>query len=799
MTISLGERPRWRLVAVDLVVLAVAYWIYSLVRNDAPDAQAAALRRGRDLLNAERVLHVDPERSLNSALAVHPVLANIADYYYATFHFVIVIMVIGWLYWKHPGSARRSMFAWYAMNLLALLGFWLLPTAPPRLLPGVGFVDTVVHFHTWGSLADSTVASAANQYAAFPSLHVGWSLWAAIVVYRFAKRRWIRRLAFVYPVFTALVVLGTANHYVIDVVAGVAVCLLGFAVARPTPATARWFRTAKGSGKLALAGHRRPVIVLALLVAACVVAAAAVGTVVDRQRVATARRRARTVADKYLAAWSGGRYPQMAQLAGQPSAVFTAYYRSSAAFLRETSASYALTSLVFGAHPHADYRAQVVISGYGTWQYNGELPLVDVRNSWSIRWSPAALAPQLHAGDRLSLISSANAPSSGHVLDDSGRRIRPLDTELAASILGPPSDAADPTGLRAVLGPQLNGRPATAITVVSAAGKPLDVLHQFPAVSGRSVKTTLDVGMQHFAESVVAGSSLPVSLVAVDTRNGAVMAAADNSAATTGTALAGRFPPGSTFKIVTATAALENGYRLDTLVDCPADRTAGGFTFHNAGGEVLGRITFEQAFAVSCNTAFVNIAESLPTGALQRAAAFYGCTTVTPSAAQAHPLPVSSFGCNYPLPQNAAGYAASAFGQAQVEVSPLGMTLICATAASGTWHTPRLLASGEPASSSRSLPPEVADELHQAMRAVVTTGTATSIANTAIAGKTGTAEYGAGDPLPTEAWFTGYLGDYAVTVLVQDGGYGGDAAAPLAARFLTGIQPAPVAKAGAPA
>jgi cell division protein FtsI/penicillin-binding protein 2 len=85
------------------------------------------------------------------------------------------------------------------------------------------------------------------------------------------------------------------------------------------------------------------------------------------------------------------------------------------------------------------------------------------------------------------------------------------------------------------------------------------------------------------------------------------------------------------------------------------------------------------------------------------------------------------------------------------------------------------------------------------MRAVVTTGTATSIADTSIAGKTGTAEYGTGNPLPTEAWFTGYLGAYAVTVLVQDGGYGGDAAAPLAAEFLTGIQPAPAAKAGAPA
>jgi beta-lactamase class D len=800
MTVSPQAWSRWKLVPVDLAVLGLAYWIYLLVRNDAPDAKAAALRRGRDLLSAERAVHLDPERSLNSALAAHPVLANIADYYYATFHFVIVLMVFAWLYWRHPTAARRSLLAWYAMNPLALLSFWLLPTAPPRLLPSAGFVDTVVHFHTWGSLADSTVASAANQYAAFPSLHLGWALWAAIVVHRFAKRRWIGLMAFIYPVFTCLVVLGTANHYVIDVVGGVAVCLLGFVVAHPLPATARWLRrTARVSGERVVVGHRRPVILLALLVAACVVAAVSVGTAVDRQRVVSARRRARAVAEKYLAAWSEGRYPQMAQLAGQPSAVFSTYYRSAAKSLRETSARYALTSLVLGTHPHAAFRAQVVISGYGTWNYDGELALADVRNSWSVRWSPASLVPQLQTGDRLGLVRSPEPPLEGHVLDDIGQRIRPLDTELATSILGPPTGAVGAPSLRAVLAPQLNGRAATGITIVSAAGVPLDVLHRFPAVSGRSVKTTLDIGMQHFAEGIIGASSLPTSLVAVDTRTGAVLAAADNSAAANGTALAGRFPPGSTFKIVTATAALENGYRLDTLVDCPADRTAGGFTFHNAGGEVLGRITFEQAFAVSCNTAFVNIAESLPAGALQRAAAFYGCTTMSPSAVRARPLPVTSFGCNYPMPQNAAGYAASAFGQAQVEVSPLGMALICGTAASGTWHAPRLIASAQSATATRTLPPEVAAELHQAMRAVVTSGTATSIADTAVAGKTGTAEYGTGNPLPTEAWFTGYLGHYAVAVLVQDGGYGGDAAAPLAAKFLTGIQPAPAARAGAPA
>jgi cell division protein FtsI/penicillin-binding protein 2 len=178
----------------------------------------------------------------------------------------------------------------------------------------------------------------------------------------------------------------------------------------------------------------------------------------------------------------------------------------------------------------------------------------------------------------------------------------------------------------------------------------------------------------------------------------------------------------------------------------------------------------------------------LPQGALAKAAAFYGCTLRSPTAPQQQPLDVPSFACNYPS-ATGAEYAASAFGQAAVEVSPLGMTMICAAAETGVWRPPSLLMPGTPGSPStsdvRRLPAAVSAQLRVAMRAVVTSGTATAISGTPVAGKTGTAEYGTGNPLPTHAWFTGYLGHYAVTVLVQDGGFGGSVAAPLAARFLT--------------
>jgi hypothetical protein len=95
-----------------------------------------------------------------------------------------------------------------------------------------GFVDTVVSFHTWGSWGSSGIDSASNQFAAMPSLHIGWSLWCAIVVARLAHRRWVRLAAAVYPLATLFVIVGTANHFVLDAVGGAVAVGLGFLVER---------------------------------------------------------------------------------------------------------------------------------------------------------------------------------------------------------------------------------------------------------------------------------------------------------------------------------------------------------------------------------------------------------------------------------------------------------------------------------------------------------------------------------------------------------------------------------------
>jgi PAP2 superfamily len=223
------RRPRWW---QELLFVGICYELYSLVRNAVPEHERPAFRRAADLIDVERRLHIGVEHSLNAFVASRDALAYVCNYYYATLHFVVTISVMVWLYHRHPLRYRSLRTVLLVTNVVALLGFWLYALAPPRTLAGRGFVDTVVTFHTWGSWGSSGVDSASNQFAAMPSLHIGWSLWSAIVVFSLARRWWVRTLAALYPLCTFFVIIGTANHYVLDAVGGAIVVGAGFLVER---------------------------------------------------------------------------------------------------------------------------------------------------------------------------------------------------------------------------------------------------------------------------------------------------------------------------------------------------------------------------------------------------------------------------------------------------------------------------------------------------------------------------------------------------------------------------------------
>jgi hypothetical protein len=219
------RRPVWW---QEIAIIAIGYWLYSLGRNAIPEQVAIARLHGRAIQHLQGVLHLNWELAFNHFVAAHEWLAQTMDYYYATLHFILTPVVMVWLFTRRPHIYRGARTVLVATTLLALLGFYLYPTAPPRLLPHGDYVDTVLKFHTWGSLADPNIAEHSNQFAAMPSLHIGWALWCGLAIFAAARHTWVRVLGLAYPVGTLVVIIGTANHYILDAVGGVAIIALAF-------------------------------------------------------------------------------------------------------------------------------------------------------------------------------------------------------------------------------------------------------------------------------------------------------------------------------------------------------------------------------------------------------------------------------------------------------------------------------------------------------------------------------------------------------------------------------------------
>ncbi|MEV4923649.1 phosphatase PAP2 family protein [Streptomyces roseoverticillatus] len=220
------RRPRlW----FEVLLIAVSYWIYSLVRNAVPEQRAAALRNADWIWRTEHTLHIAVENSVNHAVNSVTWLVVGMNYYYATLHFVLTIGVLVWLYRWHPGRYAAGRLALFATTAVALLGYYLFPLAPPRLMSGEHFIDTVVVHHTWGSMASGNLADMSNQYAAMPSMHIGWSTWCGVIIAMVARPVWAKVLGLLYPLATLVVIVSTANHFWLDAVGGLLCLTFGFA------------------------------------------------------------------------------------------------------------------------------------------------------------------------------------------------------------------------------------------------------------------------------------------------------------------------------------------------------------------------------------------------------------------------------------------------------------------------------------------------------------------------------------------------------------------------------------------
>ncbi|MFF9480138.1 phosphatase PAP2 family protein [Streptomyces sp. NPDC014733] len=223
--------PRAPRLWFEILLIALSYWTYSLIRNAVPEQEAKALRNADWIWQIEHTLGIAVEHTVNHAVNAVTWLIVPMNYYYATLHFVATIGVLVWLYRWHPGRYAAARLALFATTGVALVGYYFYPLAPPRLMADGGFVDTLVQHNTWGSMASGNLASMSNQYAAMPSMHIGWSLWCGLTVALLARRVWVRTAALLYPFFTLLVIVSTANHFWLDAFGGALCLLFGFAVA----------------------------------------------------------------------------------------------------------------------------------------------------------------------------------------------------------------------------------------------------------------------------------------------------------------------------------------------------------------------------------------------------------------------------------------------------------------------------------------------------------------------------------------------------------------------------------------
>jgi PAP2 superfamily len=233
-------RPRWWLEALTIAWLC---WVYDAITNLAPLRMHAALGDAHEVLSLERSLDIDPEHALNVWLAGHHTLALAISDYYDNAHFVVTLGLLGWLWWQRPDIYRPLRNVLVLVNVLAFAVFWLFPVAPPRML--AGFVDVVASTHAIGSWHTGALASAANQYAAMPSLHIAWAVWCTLVVWCVWKERWVRALAVAYPFLTGFAVLATGNHYVLDLLGGLATIAASWAIVRVFERRRGW----PGSGR----------------------------------------------------------------------------------------------------------------------------------------------------------------------------------------------------------------------------------------------------------------------------------------------------------------------------------------------------------------------------------------------------------------------------------------------------------------------------------------------------------------------------------------------------------------------
>ncbi|MEU3458635.1 penicillin-binding transpeptidase domain-containing protein [Streptomyces sp. NPDC006733] len=477
-----------------------------------------------------------------------------------------------------------------------------------------------------------------------------------------------------------------------------------------------------------------------------------------------------TAAD-FLAAWSSGDAEKAGKLTDSPqtaAAALTGYKdKAHVTAVKLTPGAPIGAKVPFGVAATLSFQGKT-----SPWTYDSALTVV--RGSGGkpvVQWKAAVVHPKLAEGASLET-GTAKQPTldftdrNGKVLDPAkypslGRFFTQLRTSYASKASG--------------------GTPGVETWIDGADGTVTETLQVLVKGTGSKFPTTLDAGIQAAAEAAVLKRS-GSAVTALDVNTGGILAVANNPATGTNLAFGASAAPGSTFKVVTATALLKAGITPGTKVPCKAhDNIHQGKMYKNVEKEGNLQATFAWDFANSCNTAFITQADKVPGDTLASTARnVYGL-------GQEWQIGVKSLDSSVP---GGSGdeLTSEMIGQGRITASPLDMASVAATARSGRFHQPRIVAAdlipNRPSISTTPLSSGVKSSLQQMMRQTAQSGTAATAMSGVqgtVGAKTGSAEDGEGQP---NGWFLAYRDDVAASAIVQNGGHGGDSAGPIVAAVL---------------
>jgi beta-lactamase class D len=513
----------------------------------------------------------------------------------------------------------------------------------------------------------------------------------------------------------------------------------------------------------------RWIAVLVLLAAAGAVAAGVVA--VQRHRAANDRKRAAVRA--FIAAWGRGDLGAMYDLTAPSSRPSFAVFKRSYAIADRAAGTRKLVLGQPGALDGGKVPVAVAVrtDDFGVLRGTVAIPTVDENGRGRVDWSPALRLPGLRAGERPVRVAGP-APERGEVLAADGSVL--ADDPTGAGIAGAAATGDEPaTGLERLYADRLLGHPSETLRF----GKRR--IRHVRAAAGRDVHATIDLGLTHVAESALAGRLGGVAVV--KPRSGAVLALA-------GLAVSAPQPPGSTFKIITLSGALQH-HVVKTTDSFPLAQYAvlSGVKLHNASDETCGG-SLPVAFAESCNSVFAPLGAKLGAKRLVATAERFGFNE-QPNIPAAKPAAIA-----HDLKDDLA-VGAAAIGQDRDLATPLAMASVGATIADGGVRAVPRIVREEPVRKRRAVRRKVAAQVRDMMIGVVRggTGTAAALPGVTVAGKTGTAELvptqgGASDPKNTDAWFVAFAPAeaprVAVAVMLVGAGAGGAAAAPVAREVL---------------